>query len=787
LITANPVNLLLVDNEPDSLELLQEFLAEPGVNLIVASSGQQALRKIETMDFAAVVLDLHMPGLSGFELARCIRNHERSKSTPIIFVTGADPRAFPIEQAYALGAVDYLVKPVNPIILRAKVAVFVELYRNMERKHHEAEREHLLKEVQAANDRLADVFKQAPAFMAVLKGPEHVFEMINDRYLALVGKRNLIGVPVRQALPELAGQGFFELLDTVFATGEQFVGVDMPIALQRQPDGPVEVRSIDFLYTALRNAKGVVSDVLVHGVDQTQRKQAQAALRANEARYRMLFESMDQGFCIVQMLGSGADSALTDFRILEINAMAYKHTGLAGSVGTTIRELIPNIESDWIERFATMLLSGQSVHFEDFSKSLNRWLDVFAHPVGDPGSRTIALLFSDITARKKSEKVLLQLASDLAEADRRKTGFLATLAHELRNPLAPIRAGLGILRMNDDKAAVAQTLNMVERQVSQMVNLIDDLLDIARISSSKLELKKDLVDLKGIVSMAIETSQPHIQDSQHALVVQMPEKPLMLEADPTRIAQVIANLLNNAAKYTPSGGRIELSVHRENSYVVISITDNGIGLAPEKLEAVFEMFSQADLRTNRAHGGLGIGLSLVRQLVEMHGGAVNAASSGMGRGSTFTVMLPLARSAALPALAHKPSAGIAPASSKQLRILVVDDHVDAAKALATLLALKGHVTEVAHSGLSALDMAAEFRPDVAFLDIGMPGMDGHETAQAVRKIAGLEAVLLIALTGWGTKADRARSAKAGFDHHLTKPAALDAVDTLLTKLADALP
>jgi signal transduction histidine kinase len=533
LITASPVNLLLVDNEPDSLELLQEFLAGPGVDFTLASSGLQALDNIETLDFAVIVLDLRMPGISGFELAKRIRNCERSKSTPIIFVTGADPRAFPIEQAYALGAVDYLSKPVNPIILRAKVAVFIELYRNMVRKHHEIEREHLLREVQAANERLA-------------------------------------------------------------------------------------------------------------------------------------------------------------------------------------------------------------------------------------------------------------------EADRRKTEFLATLAHELRNPLAPITAGLAMVRLQTDPAQATQTLDMVERQVNQMVILVDDLLDIARISGGKLELKKDLVELKAIVSVAIETSQPHIQEKDHALRVQMTEEALVLEADPTRIAQVIANLLNNAAKYTPSGGRIDLSVHRENAKndangeVVISVADNGIGLAQDSLDKIFEMFSQADLSANRANGGLGIGLALVRQLVEMHGGAVSAASLGIGQGSTFTVRLPLASRKALPAVNQKRSGDKPPSSSKQLRILVVDDHVDAAKALATVLAFKGHVVEVAHSGLSALSMAAEFRPDVAFLDIGMPGMDGYETARAVRKIAGLAAVRLVALTGWGTKADRARSTAAGFDHHLTKPAALDAVDVLLAKIADAL-
>lgn len=666
--------------------------------------------------------------------------------------------------------------------------MFIELYRNMVHKHHEIEREHLLKEVQAANERLADVFRQAPAFMAVLRGPEHVFEMTNHRYLALVGNRPdpLIGLPVRQALPELAGQGFYELLDRVFATGEPFVGVDMAVALQRQADGPMETWSVNFVYTALRDANGGVSAVLVHGVDQTEHKQAEAALRASEARYRMLFESMDQGFSIVQMLGGGAEGAPTDFRILEVNAMAHQHTGLFEAVGKTLRELAPVVESRWLERIAQVALTGKSVHFEDFSKALNRWLEVFAHPVGQPESNKVALQFSDITARKQSEKDLQQLASNLAEADRRKTEFLATLAHELRNPLAPITAGLAIVRMQTDPAQASQTLDMVERQVSQMVILVDDLLDIARISGGKLELKKKLVELKAIVSVAIETSQPHIQEKHHALQFQMPDETLVLEADPTRIAQVMANLLNNAAKYTPRGGRIELSVHRENGEVVISVADNGIGLAQESLDTIFEMFSQAELSVNRTNGGLGIGLSLVRQLVEMHGGAVSAASPGIGYGSTFTVRLPLASHTTLPTVDQKRLGDIPPASSKQLRILVVDDHVDAAKALATILAFKGHVTEVAHSGMSALDVAAEFRPDVAFLDIGMPGMDGYETARAVRKIAGLEAVLLIALTGWGTQMDRARSAKAGFDHHLTKPAALDAVDALLVKIANCL-
>jgi len=297
----------------------------------------------------------------------------------------------------------------------------------------------------------------------------------------------LIGLPIRQALPELAGQGVFELLDSVFATGEQLAGVSKAVALQRCPDGPVEARIVDFVYTALRDAKGAVSGVLIHGVDQTERKHAESALHASEARYRMLSTSMDQGFGIVQMLGSGADSATTDFRILEVNAMAYKHTGLSGVVNKTLRELAPAIENRWVERMANVALTGQPVHFEDFSKSLDRWLDVFAYPVGEPGSKTIALLFSDITARKAAEKDLQQLARDLAKADRRKNEFLATLAHELRNPLAPITAGLGIVRLQPDLALARQTLEMVDRQVNTMAILVDDLLDVARISGGNAE------------------------------------------------------------------------------------------------------------------------------------------------------------------------------------------------------------------------------------------------------------------------------------------------------------
>lgn len=499
----------------------------------------------------------------------------------------------------------------------------------------------------------------------------------------------------------------------------------------------------------------------------------------------------DKAFCIVEMLHDESSAPFIDFQILQVNSLFYKHTGLARPVCKTIRELVPDVQSDWIERFATVARTGQSVRFESFSTSLNRWFDIFACPLGKPGSGKVALLLSDITVRKKSQIDLHQLAADRAEADRQKNVFLATLAHELRNPLAPIRAGLGILRMDGLPPGTAQTLDMLDRQVSQMVNLIDDLLDIARISSGKLDLKRKLVALQGLVSTAIETSQPHIQAGQHGLTVHLPDEPLVLDADPTRIAQVLANLLNNAARYTPTGGRIELAVRRDGQQVLIVVTDDGIGLSQDTFETIFDRFSQIKHGTGQAQGGLGIGLSLVRHLIEMHGGTIVARSAGLGQGSTFTIKLPLSSASAKfnasRAVAQTPPVELPQSGEKLLRILVVDDHVDAAEALAAVLRLKGHTTQVAHSGFKAVELATQFKPEVAFLDIGMPGMDGHDTARALHKIADIEKIVLVALTGWGTKADRARSADAGFDHHLTKPAELRVVDALLEKIGSSIP
>ena len=373
----------------------------------------------------------------------------------------------------------------------------------------------------------------------------------------------------------------------------------------------------------------------------------------------------------------------------------------------------------------------------------------------------------------------------LREADRRKSEFLATLAHELRNPLAPIRNALELLRLGADRPGLMDKVRgTMERQVGHMVHLINDLLDIARISSGKVVLQIERVDLQAVVDSAVETSLPLIQSAGHTLGVRLPDAPLWLDVDAVRLSQVLSNLLSNAAKYTPQGGSIAVSAHAEGGMAVIQVADSGIGIAPEALDAVFDMFAQAPHTVGISKGGLGIGLALVRHLVALHGGSVRASSPGPGQGSTFTVRLPLVAVAGphADAGAGDPAQQAAAAPSDALRVLVADDNVDAADTLAYLLRMAGHEVRIAYDGEEALRIGAEFRPELAFLDIGMPRMDGYQAAQALRALPGMQGVRLAALTGWGAEEDRARSQAAGFDHHLLKPAFPEQVQAILASV-----
>jgi signal transduction histidine kinase/ActR/RegA family two-component response regulator len=397
----------------------------------------------------------------------------------------------------------------------------------------------------------------------------------------------------------------------------------------------------------------------------------------------------------------------------------------------------------------------------------------------------VSALRTAVAARIRQYELRDRLES-LREADRQKDEFLATLSHELRNPLAPIRNALHILRLaGADADTRARVVDTMERQIGNVIRLVDDLLELSRINEGRIELRKERVSLAAVLRGALESSAPLIEAAGHELIVEEPKEMVLLDADPLRLTQVIANLLNNAARYTNPGGTVRLTARREGAEAVISVRDSGIGIPPEMLGRIFDMFVQVEPSPERARQGLGIGLTLVKRLTELHGGRVEARSAGPGEGSEFIVRLPAQadRRSATPATApaRSPDAERRKSRTPSRRILLVDDHHDSADSLATLLRLLGHDVRVAYDGPAAISTATAWVPDVVLLDLGLPGMDGYATAAALRAIPGVDDALLLALTGFGREQDRRHTHEAGFDGHLVKPVDLTVLNRLLAE------
>ena len=399
----------------------------------------------------------------------------------------------------------------------------------------------------------------------------------------------------------------------------------------------------------------------------------------------------------------------------------------------------------------------------------------FNDMLAEIGQRAHALQDANLTlehemqVRHRAEEALLL-------ADRRKDEFLATLAHELRNPLAPIRTGLDILRIRSgDAHATQRATDIMERQLRQMVRLVDDLLDVSRINTGKLAIKMGRVELKAVVNDALEVVRSHIELHGHELVIDLPDRPVFLNGDATRLAQVLSNLLNNAAKYTNRGGRVRLSARVEERNLIIGVSDNGIGIAPNMLNHVFEMFVQVDSTLERTNAGLGVGLSLARRLVELHGGSLEAHSAGTHRGSEFIMRLPIVVEPEMPAKTIPASF----MTSETFRILLADDNVDFVNSIGALLSAMGHSVVITHNGPDALTAAARFCPDYAFLDIGLPQMSGYDLARGIRRLSCGQLTMLIAVTGWGQEKDRQLAFEAGFDHHMVKPVRFEQIEEIL--------
>ena len=537
---------------------------------------------------------------------------------------------------------------------------------------------------------------------------------------------------------------------------------------------------VSWSFLRLRDTSGNVSGYATVTRDLTERKKAQERLRASEERRRLALDAAELGTWHVE---PATRATKTDARYRAIFGTTEDWTDYFQAFAVIHPDDLPAVKeavatATRVEDPTPFSIEYRIVHPDG---SLHWVLANGRSSFEGTGATRRVTSFdgtvADITARKQGEEERERLVASLQDQDRRKDEFLATLAHELRNPLAPIRNGLQIMRLaKGDPQATERVRSMMERQLGQMVHLVDDLLDLSRISRGKIDLRVERIELAKAIDQAIEASRPSIEQAGHALLIENPPDPIHVDADLTRLTQVFSNLLDNAAKYTERGGRIRLTVQQVGTEAVVSVQDNGIGIPPHMLPQVFEIFTQVDRHLERSQGGLGVGLSIVQRLVRMHGGSVEARSNGNGRGSEFVVRLPVALSSVGDERSNQPDP-VYPTAGR--RILVVDDNLDAADSLAMMLTMMGNETQLAHDGLQALNMAAAFRPNVMFLDIGMPKLNGYEVCRRLRQESWGKDMVVIALTGWGQEEDKRRSLDAGFDFHMVKPVLPAALEELL--------
>lgn len=605
----------------------------------------------------------------------------------------------------------------------------------------------------AEQERLQTLFSQAPGFVAVTRGPDHVFEIANQAYLQMIGFRDVIGKPVAQALPEVVEQGFVALLDKVLATGEPYIGRSVRLMLNSGPDTPLTAAYLDFVYQPRRGPSGQIEGVFVHGHDVSELQRAQEAL--------LVFSNSIPAVAWI----ADADGGLERFNS---QWSVYTGQGAEAALGQGWTGALHPEDRDAPGRaFATARDRGAEWQVEYRLRrhdGVYRWFLTRAVPQLDASGRVLRWFgtTTDIEDARKNHQAL-------RDADRQKDEFLATLAHELRNPLAPIRAAVQLLgSAASQPAAKEHAVAVIGRQVGHMARLLDDLIDVARITQRRVVLKKIPLAVDDLVESVLEAVRPAAQNKRHMLAVTIGGDDLQLVADPLRLAQVLSNLLNNAVKYTDAGGQIDFDVQVEGDRLSFTVTDSGIGLSQAAIENIFTMFAQEQSALDRSEGGLGIGLALAKGLVELHGGTVSAFSDGPGRGSRFVVKLPY--SADRQAVVASPTAALSAARQPQARtVLLADDNRDAVHVLAELLRMDGYLVHTAHDGLEAAELAKRLRPDVLVLDIGMPGLNGYEVARLVRAQPWGDRPLLIAATGWGQADDQQKALAAGFNRHLTKP------------------
>ncbi len=698
--------ILVVDDRPDKLLAFETILQELQQEIITASSGEQALKLVLEHEFAVVLLDVNMPGLDGLETAALIRKRRKSVHTPIIFIT-AYPDEMLTMQGYSLGAVDYILSPVVPEILRTKVKVFVDLFCMTQRAKRQVDERIALAREQAARAAAEEASR-------------------------------------RSTLLADATRALFSSLDFWTTVHDLFSLVVPSLA--------------DFCSFTSVNARG--------GLERTELAWITAGGLQDNASIETVPAALAPG--IEQALATRKPQVFEH----DESSLLLGRTALEAEPGADRLAEVPRLRSGGM---FPLIARGRVVGVACFA----------AGSVGRVFSEPDLWLLENLTDRAAIALDNAQLYQQLHDADRHKNEFLAMLGHELRNPLTPIRNAAELLRrVGPDPQRLDWAQGVIERQVKHLARLVDDLLDVSRITRGKIELHREPLEVSEAIRTAVEISKPLLESRGHNFTISAPARPLWINADPGRIAQVLGNLLNNAAKYTAEGGAISLTVNQEDNDVVFRVLDNGAGISSDMLSNIFDLFAQGERPPNSLHDGLGVGLTLVRHLVDLHGGSVDVFSAGPNKGSEFVVRLPWLRDEALPPVEFA-QPKVAQAPSNGWRVLVVDDNQDVAQTVGQLLQWSGFDVQLAYDGEAAIKLTSNFRPDAVLLDIGLPVIDGYEVARRLRAQTAGGRLIIIAASGYGQKEDQQRSLAAGCDRHLTKPIDPGYLTDLLNSLCSA--
>ena len=755
--------------------------AAPEFVLEVVRTGEECLARVREGKFDVLLLDNHLPDMDGVDVLR--RLNDIGAHVPVVVTTSVGDETMAVH-VLQLGAIDYVAKDGEyvsrlPDVLRQAVAVHRKQRRSYEGEFQRRRVLYVEHDPADIDLTLTSLAETAPhlQFEAVPTSAEALARLEDGGIDLVLADLRLSELNALELLREAKRRGFDLPFIVVTGGGDEHTAVEA-----------LKLGAHDYIVKRGDYLKHLPYSI-DHAIDRHELARVNRALHRELLERLRLQQTTTETLAMLEALQQHAPVGIAfldcDCRFRRVNDELALINGvpIAEHAGKTLPEVIPRL-AEQAEALCRRAIGGEVISKLEMSGETpaspgeERHFNVSLYPVRGSGQDVIGvgLVVTEISDRKRAEAALREHASVMADLARQKDEFLAMLSHELRNPLAPICTALELLRRSGPTdEVVASAHQVIDRQVAHVVRLLDDLLDVARITRGRVSLAKERCDLRRIVADAVDSARPLIGRHHHHLEVAVPSEPLLVQGDVTRLVQVLVNLLNNAAKYSDEGSTIRLTLEPEGGHAVLRVADTGTGITPHLLPKIFDLFVQDERTLDRSQGGLGVGLTLVKRITELHGGSVEAYSAGRGLGSTFTVRLPLEADERVPE-PPRPHAR----RPDPLRCLIVEDNVDAARMLEVALRLEGHEVMVAFDGASAIDIAAAFRPEAIVLDIGLPRMNGYEAAAAIRQLPGLNDVIIVGVTGYGQSADYEQSSRAGFDAHLVKP--ID-TETLLDALA----